>query len=105
MIQLYANIAADVELSAQIDEGVKTEGKIIDDQVSIKAQPAEGAGLTAKLLPAVLLVACLTPVISLDAQMLPPEWTDGTPANLITADGYFIETADGYLLCVQEEQQ
>ena len=59
-------------------------------------------GLTAKLLPAALLVACLTPTIALEARMLPPEWTDGTPANFITADGYYIRTADGYLLCVQE---
>ena len=105
MIQLYASIAADVELSAQVEEGVKAEGKVSDDQVRIEAQPVEGAGITARLLPAVLLVSCLAPTIAIDAQMLPPEWTDGTPANLITADGYFIETADGYLLCVHEEIQ
>ena len=98
MIQLHAKIVPPAQMSAQVDEAVNMEGAVLELQAEVKP----GAGLTAKLLPAALLVACLTPTIALEARMLPPEWTDGTPANFITADGYYIRTADGYLLCVQE---
>lgn len=102
MIQLHAAIEPAVELSAQVQETVGTEGRILESQTQITAQVTQKSGFTASLLPAVLLCACLAPTTSLDAQLLPPEWTDGAPANLITADGYFIRTDDGYLLCVQD---
>lgn len=104
MIQLSAKIDQGVQLSAQVDDNVtQVEGKFLENDVQIEAQVKEGVGLGAKLLPAVLLCACLAPTVELDAQMLPPDWTDGTPANFITADGYFIVTADGYLFCVTPE--
>ena len=103
MIQLSAKIDEGVQLSAQVDENdVKVEGQLLENDVQIQAEVKAGASLGAKLLPAVLLCACLAPTVELDAQLLPPAWTDGTPANFITADGYYIQTADGYLLCVQD---
>lgn len=103
MIQLHAKITPPVQIHAQVDEVISMEGSILEDQAQLHAEVKPGMGVTAKLLPVVLLVACLSPTISIEAQMLPPEWTDGIPANLITADGYFIKTADGYLLCVQDQ--
>lgn len=102
MIQLHVKIVPPAQISAQVDEAVNMEGAVLESQTELQAEVKPGAGITAKLLPAALLVACLTPTIALEARMLPPEWTDGTPANFITADGYYIRTADGYLLCVQE---
>ena len=102
MIQLHAKIAPPAQMSAQVDEAVNMEGAVLESQTELQAEVKSGAGFTAKLLPAALLVAGLPPTIALEARMLPPEWTDGTPANFITADGYYIQTADGYLLCVQE---
>lgn len=103
MIQLHAKINTGTQLSAQVEEAAITlEGGLTDNQVQVDAKVKEGTGIAAKLLPAVLLCACLSPSVSLEARLLPPEWMDGVPANFITADGYYIRTADGYLLCVQD---
>lgn len=102
MIELHATIDSGLQLSAQVEDAVTIDGSFRDEQTQLEAKVKEGASLTARLLPAVILCACLSPAASLEARFLPPEWMDGTPANLITADGYFIRTADGYLLSVQD---
>lgn len=104
MTTISAHIIESPCLSAQLTDGIALEADIINESTALDASVQEGVCMTAGIMATVLLCAALVCPITFDAGFLPDELLDGPPCNFITADGYCIQTADGALFCVKEEE-
>lgn len=92
-----------IQIHTQMDEGVTIGATLISNQVRMEAELKTVSGISAELLPGMALCAALIPSLTLDAHVYLDKWTKGILSNFITADGYHIATADGYLLWVKDE--
>lgn len=92
-----------IQIHAQLDGGISMSTALIGSQVRMKAQAQPVTGIDSGLFPRISLSAALAPSIPLSAVIYLDGWADEITSNLITADGYHIETADGYLLCVKDK--
>lgn len=86
-----------------MDEGATIGATLITNQVRMGAEIKPETRICAGLLPATSISASLAPVLTLAVHVYLDKWTKDIYSNLITADGYHIMTADGYLLCVKDE--